>query len=140
MHNYSLTTAYTSFGAKASSKLRALSAIAGDGSLVLSCTPPYFVRPAKGVLRYEDKLTRSANDARGRKALGEHLVMARDGELPVRMVVISPAIAGKSAKSVHVRADLIGKVMQFDGDHFVVDFTRPEAAPEPKSSRKRLRA
>jgi hypothetical protein len=140
MDHYSLSSAYASYGAKAASKLRALSAIAGDGSMVLSCTPPYFVRPASGVLRYEDKLTRTPDDARGRKMLGDHLAQARDGDLTVRMVVISPAVAGRSARSVHVRNDLIGKVVQFDGDHFVVDFTRPEAPVEPKVRRRRLRS
>jgi hypothetical protein len=30
-----------------------------------------------------------------------------------------------------VRTDLVGKVTKFDGDHFIVDFTRP---PDPRAS------
>jgi hypothetical protein len=104
--------------------------------MVLSCTPPYFGRPAKGVLRYEDRLTRTAEDARGRKMLSGHLALARDGELPIRMVVISPPTDRKRSRGVHVRTDLIGKLVQFDGDRFVVDFTRPEVPAAPKSRRR----
>jgi hypothetical protein len=139
MVSYSLSSAYASFGATPLSKLRALSAMAADGSMVLSCTPPFFVRSTPGVLRYEDKLTRDADDVKGRKLLGEHLTLARDGELPVRMVVVSPPPRGRTSRSVHVRADLIGKVTQFDGDHFIVDFMRPEEPDEVKPKRKRQR-
>jgi hypothetical protein len=39
---------------------------------------------------------------------------------------------------IHVRSDLVGKVVEFDGDSFVVDFTRiAPAAEEPKARRKR---
>jgi hypothetical protein len=139
MVSYSLSSAYASFGATPLSKLRALSAMAADGSMVMSCAPPYFVRSAPGVLRYEDKLTRTPDDVRGRKLLGEHLTLARDGSLPVRMVVVAPPPRGRTSRSVHVRADLIGKVTQFDGDHFIVDFMRPEEPEEIKPKRKRPR-
>jgi hypothetical protein len=139
MVSYSLSSAYASFGATPLSKLRALSAMAADGSMVLSCTPPYFVRSPPGVLRYEDKLTRAVDDVKGRKLLGEHLVLARDGELPVRMVVVSPPPRGRTSRSVHVRADLIGKVTQFDGDNFIVYFMRPEEPDEIKPKKKRQR-
>ena len=110
MVSYSLSSAYASFGATPLSKLRALSAMAADGSMVMSCAPPYFVRSAPGVLRYEDKLTRTPDDVRGR-----------------------------TSPSVHVRANLTGKVTQFDGDHFIVDFMRPGEPDEVKPKRKRQR-
>ena len=51
-------------------------------------------------------------------------------ERPIRMIVASPkdVAGGKVSRSFHVRTDLVGKVTKFDGDHFIVDFTRP---PDP---------
>ncbi len=138
MANLNLVDAFAKFGAKAANRLRSLSAVADDGAIVLSCTPPYFGRPARGVLRYEDRLSREGEDARGTALLGQHLALARDGDLPIRMVVISnvAAASGKTGRTIHVRADLVGKVTMFDGDHFIVDFTRPE---EPRESAPRRR-
>jgi hypothetical protein len=125
-----LIDAYAKFGAKPENRLRALSAIASDGAMVLSCTTPQFVRPGRGILRYEDRLSRETNDATGKELLGQHLTRARDEQLPVRMVVVSSTTGntGKSTRSFHVREDLVGKVTLFDGDHFIVDFTRPALA------------
>jgi hypothetical protein len=137
MENLSLVDAYGKFGAKPANRLRALSAISADGVLVLSCTPPQFARANKGVLRYEDRLSRDPEDQKDKQALAEHLARARDEQLSVRMVIVTSVAArdGKTARNIHVRKDLIGKVTEFDGDHFVVDFTRvPE--PEPVSRRR----
>jgi hypothetical protein len=85
------------------------------------------------VLRYEDKLSREPVDVQGTALLGRHLTMARDEDLPIRMIVASPkeVSSGKVGRSFHVRTDLVGKVTKFDGDHFIVDFTRP---PDPRAS------
>ena len=129
--NLTLSDAFAKFGAKPANRLRALSAIAEDGAVVLSCARSYFGRPGRGVLRYEDKLSREAGDGQGTALLGRHLTLARDEDLPIRMIVASPkdAASGKVGRSFHVRTDLVGKVTKFDGDHFIVDFTRP---PDPR--------
>jgi hypothetical protein len=121
-----LIDAFGRFGAKPGG-LRAVSAIAADGALVLTCEPVNFGHPARGVLRYEDRLSREPVDAKSVALLGAHLGLARDGELPVRMVVIAP-VGAKTAgpRSFHVRRDLIGKLVEFDGDHFIIDFRRCE--------------
>ena len=36
---------------------------------------------------------------------------------------------GPAGNTVHVRQDLVGNLVDFDGDHYVVDFTRAEPAP-----------
>jgi hypothetical protein len=133
-----LIDAYAKFGAKPGHRLRALSAIASDGAMVLSCATPQFLRPARGILRYEDRLSREADDAAGKALLGEHLTRARDEKLAVRMVVVSSATGstGRSSRSFHVREDLVGTVTLFDGDHFIVDFTRPALAA-PVAARRR---
>jgi hypothetical protein len=137
--NLSLRDAFARFGAKPSNRLRGLSAMATDGALVLNCSQTQFGHPSRGVLRYEDRLSRQSTAAHDTELLGQHLTLAHAGALPVRMVVTSSAsdkTAGRRS-SCHVRHDLIGKVAEFDGDHFVVDFTRAEASRPEAASRRR---
>jgi hypothetical protein len=135
----SLVDAFGKFGSKPSDRLRALSAMAADGAMVLNCSPEYFGHPAQGVLRYEDRLSREAVASKRSELLSQHLTLARDAALPVRMVVTSAGREKKRGVSCHVRTDLIGKVVKFDGDHFIVDFTRlkelREATPALRTSR-----
>jgi hypothetical protein len=93
------------------------------------------------VLRYEDALSRDTSDRPGAVLLGEHLVLARDGQLPVRMIVIAEANNGKPPRyNIYARPDVIGRLIEFDGDRFIVDFTRPIVDPkQPEGSRKRRR-
>jgi hypothetical protein len=137
----SLVEAFGKFGSKPSNRLHGLSAIAADGALVLNCSPAYFGHPAQGVLRYEDRLSRENPGTQCTELLGRHLTLARDGALPVRMVVTSIAIASeqKRGASRHVRSDLIGKVVKFDGDHFIVDFTRQEESRKATTAARRSR-
>jgi hypothetical protein len=128
--NLTLVDAFSRFGAKPASRLGSLSGMAADGAMVLNCLPAHFGHPGPGVLRYETKLSTAQAAAKIVTALGEDLTRARDAGLPVRMVVTiqEREKAGNRACSYHVRPDLIGKVVEFDGDRFVVDFTRPQAA------------
>jgi|SRR5579863_2652310 len=137
--NLSLRAAFARFGAKLGNRLRGLSAMATDGALVLNCSYAYFGHPSRGVLRYEDRLSRQSSGSNETELLSKHLTLARVGELPVRMVVSSPADekSGAGTSSCHVRPDLIGKVAEFDGDHFVVDFTRAEVLHPEASARRR---
>lgn len=105
-------------------RLRGRSAIADDGALVLSCSTTHFRRPGPGVLRYEDMLSRHSSDRPHVLLLGQHLALARDGQLPVRMVVIAEAEEGKTRGNIYARPDVIGRLIEFDGDHFIVDFKR----------------
>jgi hypothetical protein len=134
----SLIDAFAQFGAKPKNRLRGRSAIADDGALVLSCSTPHFRHPGPGVLRYEDALSRDTSDRPGAALLGEHLVLARDGQLPVRMIVIAEASAGKPRNKIYARPDVIGRLVEFDGDRFIVDFTRRIVDPkQPEGSRRR---
>lgn len=129
MANLSLMEAFARFGARPAHRLRGVSAIAEDGSLVLSCLADHFHRHAPGVLRYEDNVSREPNDEQRKNLLSQHLKLASDGQLPVRMVVVTAPTEGKASGTIHVRADLVGKITKFDGDHFIIDFTRAAAAP-----------
>ena len=137
--NLSLSDAFARFGAKPSNRLRGLSAMATDGALVLNCSKEQFAHPSRGVLRYEDKLSRQPTTARDTELLGRHLTLARDGALPVRMVVCSRTAnkTGGRSSSWHIRTDLIGKVAEFDGDHFVVDFVRELMIPSAVAGRRK---
>ena len=92
------------------------------------------------MLRYEAKLSAVQAKSEELGVLGRHLTEARDNDRPVRMIVRSLASQTSRVKRVgyHVRPDLLGKVIAFDGDHFIVDFTRPESESReaPPSRRK----
>jgi len=134
----SLIDAFAQFGAKPKNRLRGRSAIADDGALVLSCSTAHFRRPRRGVLRYEDVLSRDLSDRAGTALLGEHLALARDGQRPVRLVVVAKAGEGRTRCNSYARPDVIGRLTEFDGDHFIVDFTRLVVdVKQPDSSRKR---
>lgn len=134
--NLTLSDAFDRFQAKPKNRYSSLSAIAADGAMVIACTSTYFNHPTRGVLRYEDRLSREAPESKESKLLGEHLILARDGELPIRMIVVAASTDKTDGRSVHVRPDLLGKLIKFDGDHYVVDFTRPDADVKPKHTRK----
>lgn len=137
MERLNLAEAYARYGARLENKLRGLSAVAGDGALVLTCEASRLTRPGLGVLRFEGQLSETTPPARVTTLLGEHLTQARDTEKPLRMVIVTPA-AGRLKRSIHVRPDLIGQLTSFDGDHYVVDFTRvPQPPREAKIRRKR---
>ena len=133
----SLIDAFGKFGSKPSNRLRSLSAMATDGAMVLNCSHAYFGHPERGVLRYEDRLSREVPNTKYTELLGQHLTLARDGALPVRMVVTSVVDEKKRTRSFHVRTDLIGKLVTFDGDHFVIDFTRREELQETVTTARR---
>lgn len=124
--NLNLIDAFGRFGARPSNRLGGLSAIAADGAVVLNCSQRHFVHPSRGVLRYEDKLSREPRGSRDAELLGRHLTLARDGALPVRMVVAFAPDLKQDASRYHVRPDLVGRVVKFDGDHFMIDFTRSQ--------------
>ncbi len=140
--NMTLTTAFGRFGAKPSSSHSARSAMAADGALVLNCSSARFVHPAQGVLRYEDRLSREPSNRGATERLSQHLTLARDGALPVRRVVstIGGTDSGSAVRSIHIRPDLVGRVVIFDGDNYAIDFVRrPEvqgALPERRNRRR----
>lgn len=138
MMNLSLFDAFGKFGAKPTSRFGSLSAMANDGALVINCRQAHFSHPLPGVLRYETRLSAEQAGAGVLKALSEHLTRARAGDLPVRMVVTfeQRQKTGK-AGGYFVRPDLIGKVADFDGDRFGIDFTRPQAAVVESGTRRR---
>jgi hypothetical protein len=74
--NLPLSDAFDRFRAKPSNRLSSLSAIATDGAMVLTCTSTYFNHPTRGLLRYEDRLSREAPDSKENQLLSQHLMLA----------------------------------------------------------------
>jgi hypothetical protein len=133
--NLNLTEAFGRFGAKP--RAGSTSAMAADGAMVFACSRGSFGHPAAGILRYEDRLSKEDDRSGDTELLARHLTLARDGGLPVRMVVTrSDQSSNRASRSFHVRPDLIGKVVKFDGDHFIIDFTRTEGRPQAPLKRK----
>ena len=131
MDALTLTRAYQRYGAPTPRGQRPLSALAADGALVLSCYVGGFGRPHRDLLRYQDAVSTNRAGARQAELLGERLKLAHDGGLAVRLVIVTPAEAPAQG-TVGVRPDLVGKVVEFDGDAFTVDFSRVAAPPPPK--------
>lgn len=136
MERLNLAEAYARYGAKLENRLRGLSAIAEDGSVVLTCETSRLGRPGIGILRFEGNISSGAPVARASALLGQHLTLARDDSRTLHPVIVTPS-TGRS-RSIHIRKDLVGAVTSFDGDHYVVDFTRtPQPPRESKVRRKR---
>ena len=136
MENLKLASAYSRYGAKVPRGQQTLSAIAADGAVVLSCHSGNFGGPQRNVLRYQDAISSDRAGARHKTLLGQHLSLARDGDLPVRLVIVT-APKGPSPRVISVRPDLVGKVTEFDGDRFVVDFLRLAKPVEPTAGQRR---
>jgi hypothetical protein len=111
----------------------AFSAIADDGAVVLSCWDQYLKVSERRVLRYTDTLSRRQHKKHGAPLLEEHLKLAKAERRPIRLVIAytdetDVVDQGKSAagikKDFEVRSDLVGELVEFDGDRYVVDFTR----------------
>jgi hypothetical protein len=135
-NNMSLELAYARYGAQVSNKHRNLSSVANDGSLVITCPAERFSRPGVGVLRYSAQISTEASVTSRVVALRTHIGAAHEAQSLVRPVIVGAA-ADAEKRPIHVRTDLVGKVVAFDGDHFVVDFTRPAPVAEPKNKRRR---
>jgi hypothetical protein len=138
MGKLSLQEAFAVFGGKPANRLHSLSALAADGTaMIISCHARRFTHPKRGVLRYNDTLTGEGSRPAESQSLGQHLTQARDANLPIRMIVVTekPDSADKMTRELHVRTDLVGKLVEFDGERYVIDFIRADE-PAKTSTRK----
>jgi len=133
MGNIGFVEAFEKFNTKLVNPMWAISAIATDGAMVMSCWSHAFKSGDKGVLRYVDNLSRWGGNNLGRDLLKEHLSKAFNEKLPVRLVVATTTDtasvdagrdASKISKKFHIREDVVGKLSEYDGDNYVIDFTK----------------
>ena len=130
MKKLTLTAAFAYYGAKLKNTRWAYSAIADDGALVFSCWSDHLKSIDEGHMRYDDRLSRWASNHQGKNLFVKHLKMAIDGKLPVRLVVAKvvdrkervSGDASSLSKTFSVVNNLVGKVVEFDGDAFAIDF------------------
>lgn len=138
MDSVPLDLAFTRLGANVAGRQRPVWANALDGSLVLVCESLGFSRPGAGVLRYSARLSEIPGRSARVPELRESLDAARSGGTPVRLIIQTRGVDGASSR-IHVRADLIGSVAEFDGDAYCVDFVRPVDPEVEPPVRKRKR-
>jgi len=131
----SFSQCFVQYHAKLINPQWAVSAIAQDGSLVLSCWSLYFSRPNGNTLRYTDKLSRWSGNELGNNLLRSHLEAARTDDLTIRLVIATPLDrrvvdegkdASKAGNKFHTKPDVEGRLAAFDGDEFVIDFCRKQ--------------
>ena len=132
----SMERAFSSFGADCAGRRRPLSGIAEDGSLVLVCRSSGFTRPGVGVLRYTALLSAETVASSQVSTLRKQLTTALSAGTEIRLVIETLATERSTAR-VHVRPDLPGKLSTFDGDAYVVDFSRPPPPPPAPKHRRR---
>jgi len=139
MNSVPLDIAFLRLGAHVSRGQRPLCATARDGSLVLVCQSSGFHRPGLGVLRYSGTLSGISRGDSHIAALRQGLDAASAARTPIRLIIRTPGGDGSSSR-IHTRADLVGRICEFDGDAYIVDFVRiVEEEPEPPSRGRRKR-
>lgn len=89
MGDLGFVEAFARFGARPVNPMWAVSAIADDGALVVSCWAQLLKSAGRGtgVLLYTDCLSRWGGNVTGSRLLADHLAQALSGGLTVRMVV-----------------------------------------------------
>ncbi len=135
MGNLNLSQAFAEYGAKLANHQWAVSAIADDGALIISCWAHYF-KKVDGHLQYEDILSRWRANSAGNNLIRQHIEDAMKNGRTVRLVIAtandtamvdSGNDASKVKKTFHTRPDMTGRISYFDGDKFVIDFQRKKS-------------
>ena len=134
MSTIGLAEAFRKYDAVLRNVQWSVSAWAPDGSLVVSLWAHHYrAGPGKSA-EYSDRVSRWSGP--GNDEFRQSLAKAYELKSPIRLVIAqtedtahveSGADASKVKKSFHVREDLIGKVVEYDGDTYVMRFS-PAAA------------
>ena len=135
MGNLTLSEAFAEYSAKLLNPQWAVSALADDGAVVISCWFHY-LKTVDGILRYEDTLSRWSGNAAGNNLCRQHVGDAFKNNRPVRIVIArtedtatvdSGQDASKVKKEFYTKPETIGRITHFDGDKFTIDFKRNRA-------------
>ncbi len=131
MPRLGIKQAFARYGATLRNVQWSVSAWAPDGSLVVSLWAHHYRRGTAGTAEYA--ATTDSWDGPGKNEFRENVERAFREQVPVRLVVVSTSEtghveAGKDASQVHkdfhVRPDLIGRVLAFDGSNYVFSFAK----------------
>lgn len=134
MSTLTFTQAFFRYGAHLSNPQWSVSSINEQNELVISCWS-VLLKPAMGKLRYSDTISRWEKNRAGSAEFKRHLTSAQKKSLPIRMVVATPKsnqqknnveLGAGIKKTFSVRQDLAGKLVAFDGNEFVIEFSKVE--------------
>ena len=131
MNHLGFGEAFSRFGARPKNLQWSVCAQAPDGALVVSCWEHYFSKKGDGAIQYSDDLARWRGP--GNTELRQCIAHAFHSGQAIRAVIAKAhdtvaveagVDASKIKKSFSVKADWIGKVIEFDGQMFVIEFIR----------------
>lgn len=131
MARLGLKEAFAKYGAALRNVQWSVSAWAPDGSLVLALWAHHYRKGEDGFPEYFGSAARWSGP--GNKEFRENLARAKSENALIRLVISSTehkdhiesgGDASKVKKDFHVREDLVGQVVEFDGDDYVVRFKR----------------
>jgi hypothetical protein len=123
------TEAFAKYGAKLRNRVWAFSDIA-NSSLVLSCWSHRMRPTGNGRMRYTDRFSDWKGARHGRKLLTSHLNETIAKGYPVRLVLATlknpnqstAGDASKLPKDFSPAPTVVGRVLNFDGNEFVIEF------------------
>lgn len=138
MQETNMTEAFASYKTRAGRTAR--SAMTPHGDIVISCRYEGFKKVQAEILQYEEDLSgQSGESATNFRA---HLAVALAEECEIRVIVaievlekkVDAAVA-RSRMNYYARKDLVGRVVSFDGERFVVAFRKNEVPVQKKRSK-----
>lgn len=134
--------AFAVYGATLENATYAFSAVAPDGSVVMSCWLHRLIGDERVGYSYMGHLTRWRDNRVGAEIFARHLKLAWAEKRPLRLVVASAGDTLKVEQSMNLdkmvkvytaRPELMGELVSFDGNDFAYEFKRIDRAA--KSSR-----
>ena len=126
-----ISAEFAKFGATLKNVQWSVSAYNTKGELVLSLWQHFFGKAVAGKIRYEDNVSRWSGA--GNKEFRRNLDQAFAGQQVIRAVlartsneagVRSGQDASQFKNTFAARPDWIGKVLLWDGDHFIIEFEK----------------
>ena len=127
-----IVDAFREYDAELKNVQWSVSSISEKGELVVSCWRQKlkFIKNER-ILQYTDELNRWREGSPGGTELKENLQDAYDKETEVRLVIVDTmeksavdesTNLSKIQKTYAVKKDVIGRVREFDGNKYVIDF------------------
>lgn len=129
MPRLGIKEAFARYGATLRNVQWSVSAWAPDGSLVVSLWAHHYRRGPGGTAEYA--ATTARWDGPGKNEFKDNVERAFQDQSTIRLVIVSThetdhVESGKDAslvvKEFHVRPDLVGRVIAFDGSNYVFSF------------------
>lgn len=128
------TEAFRRYGATPTNPQWAFSAVSQSGDIVVSLWQHKIKKDRDlAAFVYRDSVTRSGKNQLGHKLFAEHLQLAFNDQIRLRIVVATAedwtlVEEGRDGSTIrkkfHLWREVIGKVREFDGDNYLIVFER----------------